>query len=92
VGSHLVVVVAEAIELGLESGDGGGSALLGQPLLEGLVEAFDLAAGLGVVGAGVLVVDAEGEQLELDGAGPSAGFGGEDGAVEFSRSVKWVRA
>ena len=45
------------------------------------MEAFDFAAGLGVVGAGVLVVDAEREQLELDGAGPVAGRGGEDGAV-----------
>jgi hypothetical protein len=52
------------------------------------VEPFDLAAGLGVVGAGVLVVHAEGEQLELDGAGPVAAVGGEDGAVEFLSGVK----
>ena len=72
-GADGVVVAAEPVELGLQGGDGGGSALVGQPLLEGLVEAFDLAAGLGVVGAGVLVVDAQGEQLELDGAGSRCG-------------------
>jgi len=73
-------------------GDGAGGALLGQPFLEGLVEAFDFAAGLGVVGAGVFVVDADGEQLEFDGAGAVAALGGEDGAVEFSITVKCGRA
>jgi hypothetical protein len=58
VGSDGVVVGPEPVELGLELGEGGGWRLFGQPFLEGLVEAFDLAASLGVVGAGVLVVDA----------------------------------
>jgi hypothetical protein len=65
----------------LEAGDRAGATLLGEPSLEGLVEPFDFPAGLGVVGAGVLVVDAEGEQLELDRAAAVAGFGGEDRAV-----------
>jgi hypothetical protein len=42
-----VVGVAEAVELGLELVDGCGARLAGQPFLEGLVEAFDLAAGGG---------------------------------------------
>lgn len=42
-----VVVAAELIELGLESGDGGGAGLAVEPLLDGLVEPFDLPAGLG---------------------------------------------
>ena len=35
----------------------------GQELLHGLVEALHLAAGLGMVGPGVLRLDAQGEQL-----------------------------
>jgi hypothetical protein len=90
VGADGVVVGLEPVELGLQRGDAGRSALAGEPLLEGLVEALDLAAGLGVVGAGVLVVDAEGDQLEFDGAGPVAALGGEDGPVEFLIVVKGV--
>jgi len=41
VGADGVVVGAEAVELGLQPGDGGWPALLGEPLLEGLVEAFE---------------------------------------------------
>ena len=40
----------ELVELGLEAADGSGSWSGGEPTLEGLVEAFDLPAGLGVVG------------------------------------------
>jgi hypothetical protein len=44
VGPLVVVVAGEAVELGLEVGDGPGlGLLLGEPALEGLVEAFDLA-------------------------------------------------
>ena len=49
----MVVEVAEAVELGLQFGQAGGGGLLGEPFLQGLVEAFHLAAGLGVVGAGM---------------------------------------
>jgi hypothetical protein len=52
-GPSGVVVVAEPIQLGLQLRDGVGLGLLGEPALEGLVEALDLAAGLGMVGAGV---------------------------------------
>jgi len=41
-----VVVDAEPVELGLQLGDGRRPVLLGEPLLQGLVEALDLAAGL----------------------------------------------
>jgi hypothetical protein len=43
VGSKLVVDALEAVELGLQFGDGGGGWLSGEPALECLVEAFDLA-------------------------------------------------
>jgi hypothetical protein len=39
-------------------GDGLGGGLVGEPFLEGLVEAFYLAAGLWVVGAAVAKADA----------------------------------
>ena len=54
VRSMLVVVAAEAVELELQECSGDGGWLFGQEPLEGLVEALDLAAGLGVVGRGVL--------------------------------------
>ncbi|MEI2811984.1 MAG: hypothetical protein V9F00_17895 [Nocardioides sp.] len=52
---------AKAVEQGLEFGDGGRLDGLGaQPLLHGLLEPFDLAAGGGVVGSGVLLHDVAG--------------------------------
>jgi len=81
-GTDGVVVGAEAVELGLEGGDGRGPRLFGEPLLEGLVEPLDLAAGLGVVGAGVFEPDAQGGELGLEQAAAPAALGGEDGAVE----------
>jgi hypothetical protein len=52
-----------------------------EELLQGLVEALDLAAGLGVIGARVLVVDAEVKQLGLE-RGVAVAIGGrEDAAV-----------
>ena len=44
-----VVEVAEVIELVLQVVQGVGAGLLGEPLLQGLVEALDLALGLGMV-------------------------------------------
>ena len=49
----VVVFVDEGVELGLQLGECGGAGLAGQPSFEGLLEAFDLAAGGGVVGGGV---------------------------------------
>jgi hypothetical protein len=60
VGPLVVVVAGEGVELGLELGDGGGGGLAGEPFFEGLVVALDLAAGLGVVGAGVPEADPQG--------------------------------
>lgn len=59
VGAVVVVDQAEQVELGLQVLDRCGGWLLGEPFLEGLVNAFDLAAGLGVVGPGVASADPE---------------------------------
>jgi hypothetical protein len=58
VGAVVVVELAEGVELVLEFGDGGGGRLSAQPTIHGLLEAFDFAAGGGVVGARVLLSDA----------------------------------
>ena len=55
--SVVVVVIDEGVELCLYVGDGGWGWLAAQVLLEGLVEAFDFAAGGRVVGSGVLLDD-----------------------------------
>jgi len=55
----VVVFVDEGVELGLEVGEGGGLGLFGQKAFEGLVEAFDLAAGGGVIRGGVDLGDAQ---------------------------------
>nr|WP_254902513.1 hypothetical protein [Mycobacterium simiae] len=84
VGAHGVVVLGEGVELGLEVGDTGRWGLAVQPFFEGLVEAFDLAAGLGVVGPGVFEDDAQGGQFGLQGSAPAGAggvSGGEDHAV-----------
>lgn len=71
-----VAVLGEGMQLSLYFGDGAGLGRLGaDPFLEGLVEAFDLAAGLWVVGPGVLERDAQGGQVGLK-CGASAGAGG----------------
>jgi hypothetical protein len=76
-----VVVVAKGVELDLELGDRGRRGLLGEEALEGLVEAFDLAAGLGMVGGGVFEGDAEALEFQLQENLAPAGAGGEDSAV-----------
>jgi hypothetical protein len=50
VWAAVVVFVDEVVEVGLQLGEGGGAGLVAEVLFEGLVEAFDLAAGGGVVG------------------------------------------
>lgn len=58
-----------------------------EELLEGLVEPFDLAAGLGAVGTCVCGRDAEREELLLDGAfDAKAGARGEDQAIVGDQS------
>ena len=54
-----VVVGLEAVQLVLRPGDRGGAGLGGEPLLQRLVEPFDLAASLRMVGPGVGDLDAE---------------------------------
>ena len=49
-----VVVGGEPVQLVLQPGQGGGAGLRGQPFLLGLVEPFHLAAGLRMVGPGVV--------------------------------------
>lgn len=66
VGSVVVVEVPEGVELGLELDDTACRVEGGEVFLEGLVEAFELAAGLGVVGAGGDLVHAEGADPGLE--------------------------
>ena len=56
---HVVVVGTEGVQLELQVAQRLSRGLLGEELLQGLVEAFDLAAGLRVVGGGVLALDAQ---------------------------------
>jgi hypothetical protein len=84
-----VVVVDEPVELALQRPDRGGGWLRGQPLLLGLVKAFDFAAGLRVVGPGVAELHPEEAEFDLQGDPALAAlFGGEDGPVEFLSDVK----
>jgi hypothetical protein len=76
------VVGLEGVELGLELLDGGRAGVAGQPFLEGLVEAFDLAAGLRVIRPGVAHGDAQGGQGDLERDPAAAAWAaGEDRAV-----------
>lgn len=54
-----VVDDSESLELALQASEAGGGRLGGEPALEGLVESFDLALGLGVAGVAVVLDDAE---------------------------------
>ena len=73
VGPVVVVLAPEGVEEGLQVGQGrwlGG--LPGEPGLQGLLEAFDFALGLGVVAAAVLLGDAEGGEFGLEGVAAAA--------------------
>jgi hypothetical protein len=77
-----VVVLDEAVDLALELLLCDHALLDGQELLERLVEALDLAAGLGVIGPRLLGADAEAEQLLLEGtSGARSALSGEDEPV-----------
>ena len=72
-GPLLVVLVTELVEQGLEFSDRGGlDGLAPQPVLQCLLEAFDLAAGRGVVRSGVLLGDVEPVEGFLQGGFPTA--------------------
>lgn len=62
VGAVVVVDGGEGVEQGLQFGDGGWVRAGGQPAFEGLVEAFDFALGLGMIGVAVFLGDAQGCQ------------------------------
>ena len=91
VGSDLVVDVGEGVELGLQLGDGGGGWLGGEPAFLGLVEAFDLALGLGMAGVAVLLGDAEAGQQVFEAVAAAGEAGGVDRPVEFLTDVKLRR-
>jgi hypothetical protein len=62
----LVVEGAKEVKEGLELDERGWLAVLSaQPAEHGLLEAFDLSAGGGVVGSGVLLADVEASELGL---------------------------
>jgi hypothetical protein len=59
----LVVDAGEGVQLGLQLGHGGGGGLRGKPALQGLVEAFDLALGLGMAGMAIFLRNAPPDTL-----------------------------
>jgi len=91
VRSLLVVGEAEGIELGLQLRQGPRWRLLPEPALQGLLEALDLALGLGMTGCSVLLPDAEPGEQVLEGVVPAGEARGVDGAVESPMDVKSSR-
>jgi hypothetical protein len=85
-------VLAEGVELGLESGQGGGGRLLGEPAFLGLVESLGLALGLGVEQVAILLGDPEGGQQVLEGVTAAAGPGGIDAplSVKVEAGSPWA--
>ena len=85
----VVVLLGEGVQQVLQVRDGGGLVWLGsQPFLQGLLEAFNLALGLGVPGAAVLLDNPQTPEfgLEVVAAALAAGeAGGEDHAVVGQR-------
>jgi hypothetical protein len=92
VGPAGVVVAGELVEQDLELGEVFGLAGLGgQPFVQGLPEPLDLALGLRVAWAAVLLPDAEAAQLVLQAVAAAAAAGearGVDETVEFLSGVK----
>ena len=75
-GSSVVVFIDEGVDQRLQFGDGGGLGLLGgEPFLECLVEAFDFAAGGGMVRGGVLLLDLEFREPGLEGVAAASELG-----------------
>lgn len=81
-------MVGEVVEELLECGDGGGSWSGAEPFLEGGVEAFDFALGLGVVGGAVFLPDAEVGEEDFEAVGSAAVSGGEDESVVGQRGLR----
>ena len=80
-GSLVVVVPTKRVKLKLEFGNRARWSLLAQKALDGLMETFDLAAGLRMVGGGVFEDDAEALELEFQKDLAASGLGGEDGSI-----------
>src|SRR5580700_12111817 len=70
-----VVVGGEGIQEFLELGEVSGLGLGGEPFLQGLPESLDLALGLGVVRAAVLLPDPQAAQLVLQGVAAASAAG-----------------
>ena len=81
VGPVLVVIGTESVELELQDRQGRCWGLLGQETLQGLVKTLNFAAGLGVVGGGVLEDDSQAFQLGLEQDLATAGLAAKDGTV-----------
>ena len=65
-GSVVVVVVDEGVDLGLELAQRCWRGLGAEFLLQGLVEAFDLAAGGRVIGPRVLLHDSQADEFGFE--------------------------
>jgi hypothetical protein len=88
----MVVDRGELVEQGLQLDQGAGlDGLGGQPLLEGLLEPLHLAAGGGVVGAGVLLRHVQAAQLGLEGvaAALAAGQAGGEHHPVVGQGGRW---
>jgi hypothetical protein len=84
-----VVVGGEGIQEFLELGEVSGLGLGGEPFLQGLPESLDLALGLGVVRAAVLLPDPQAAQLVLQGVAAASAAGEPRGvpwAVQAARN------
>jgi hypothetical protein len=88
VGPDLVVDASEGVQLGLQLGEGDGGWLGGEPALQSLLEAFDLALGLRMAGMAVLLGDAQAGEQVFKAVAAAGETGGVDRAIEFLTDVK----
>jgi hypothetical protein len=89
VGSGGVVVAGEVVELVLQVGDRGVGWLGAEPFLQCLLEAFDFALGLWVVGVSVFLGDAQEAEFVLEGVVAAADAGSEDESVVGEGGGGW---
>ena len=85
VGTMVVVDVPETVELGLEVDQISRRGLLGQPLLQCLMEPLHFALGLRMAGMAVLLDDPEDRQEVFEGVLSAAEAGGVHAAVVSQR-------
>ena len=78
-GPVMVVGVDERVELMLQLDDRRGWWLGAQPAFHGELEAFDFAAGGGVVGSGVLLADSKFDEFFLEAVARGSAAVGEAG-------------